>query len=552
MGNEIIQGLGVEIGANLSPLEQGLKKGLSEVKGFGEKVSSAAAPASAGLNKVENSGNKMTSSLKTNVTAFKGHLSSAATSVGSFAEKVKGGTESVKSGFDGMLSKAAGFATLAAGGFGLFELGKDALDYGNDIYELSQKLHISGQEAEQMNEILKLTNTDAKPFISTVIRLDKSIEEAGKKGNATTDALKEFGLKLTDGTDKLLPMNKQLDKLAEGYSKAAKNGMEEEYVAQVLGARGQALIPLLADYADAKEAASKITLFGVDKDQAHEAKISLMVLQGQVEQLGLAFADAFLPVITDMAPKIQTKLSEITTYFKNMYNDPEFQKLSTGDKIIFVIDESLKNLKTWMDTGGREKITLVVDKFTTILTELLTGTIDILMPTFITVGEALGEGILKGIGTSLEGLSYAFITRLVFAGKPEFAQSIIDEHNKYLKEHPKGDDTPFPDKNEQESPTATPAPIQHTDAYSPENNPLFVGPKMANGGIVKRATVLMAGEGREPEAITPLSKLKEFVSPSGAGGIHFHFNNPSIQSEADAEQLLNKAVRKLKYLGYSY
>lgn len=65
-------------------------------------------------------------------------------------------------------------------------------------------------------------------------------------------------------------------------------------------------------------------------------------------------------------------------------------------------------------------------------------------------------------------------------------------------------------------------------------------PQMAKGGIVTRPTLAVVGEGRESEAIIPLSKLESFVNGGGdsEGGTTVNFNQyGNIQSERDFDSL---------------
>ena len=107
--------------------------------------------------------------------------------------------------FSNLKNTILGLGASIAGGAGLFEMASSALEAGDATYTLSQKLAISTDEASSLNRIFKITDTSTQPFISTMLRLDKSIEGAGAKGNATTKALADFGIKLTDANEKLLP-----------------------------------------------------------------------------------------------------------------------------------------------------------------------------------------------------------------------------------------------------------------------------------------------------------------------------------------------------------
>ena len=221
-------------------------------------------------------------------------------------------------GFAAMQARLAGVMAIAVAGAGLFEVVKGATAAGNAVYQMSTKLNISAAEAADLNRILKMGDVDSQTFISTIIRLDRAVETAGKSGNATTNALKEFGISLTDSNNKLLPVNQQLDQLAQGYANAAKAGEEEAYVSEVLGARGQALIPILQQYNDLKEASSRVTTTGlIDPKASRELEIELKVLQMEATQLSNAFGAALIPVAKEVAPMIIDAMKSMISTIKD-------------------------------------------------------------------------------------------------------------------------------------------------------------------------------------------------------------------------------------------
>lgn len=68
---------------------------------------------------------------------------------------------------------------------------------------------------------------------------------------------------------------------------------------------------------------------------------------------------------------------------------------------------------------------------------------------------------------------------------------------------------------------------------------------LASGGIVSSPTYAMIGEGNEPEAVMPLSRLREFVG-AGGGGITVNINGGYYLSEDVARDLGGKIIDMLK------
>lgn len=246
------------------------------------------------------------------------------------SQMTKQSTSSKKLGADvsNLNSLFIKFATLAATGAGLFAFADSAVKAGDNVYKLAAKLGLTNQEAAALNRILKISDVEAQSFVSTMIRVDKAVQSAGEKGNMTTRTLDALGISLTDSTGRLLPLNQQLEKLAEGYAKAAKSGEEEAYVTAVLGARGAELIPLLRDYTVNMEAASRVKGIGIDPEQAHQAAIELKVLKMEASQLSMAFANALMPAAQEALPALISGLGEAVGLLKN--NKAELLTLGIG------------------------------------------------------------------------------------------------------------------------------------------------------------------------------------------------------------------------------
>ena len=81
---------------------------------------------------------------------------------------------------------------------------------------------------------MQVAGFQVETFTGIMVRLNKQVITAGDKGNEVTNTLKQFGVSLTDASGNLLPMNEELEKLAEGYKKAAESGQQEVYITQVL------------------------------------------------------------------------------------------------------------------------------------------------------------------------------------------------------------------------------------------------------------------------------------------------------------------------------
>ena len=226
----------------------------------------------------------------------------------------KGGVSGLSNGFGMLSAKAAAFMAVATTGAGLFSITEDSMKAGEGIYRLTTRLHTSAAEAAQLSRMFSLTGTDIHAITPLFARLDKQIETAGEKGNATTDAMARFGITLQDEAGNLLPINEQLAQLAKGYQQAAASGQEEAYTAEVLGGRGAALIPVLEQYDDLMEISSHVKTTGLlNPEEAHQAYLKWREMEMEAGQLKLALGSALLPVAEDLMPDVITGFQNLIT-----------------------------------------------------------------------------------------------------------------------------------------------------------------------------------------------------------------------------------------------
>lgn len=108
------------------------------------------------------------------------------------------GVKNLTSGFNVLSAKMAAVMAVAATGVGLFNITKDAMLAGENVYKLTQRLHVSAGEAATLNRMFQLAYTDIKSVIPLIARLDKQVSAAGNSGNDTSRALSRFGIALKD------------------------------------------------------------------------------------------------------------------------------------------------------------------------------------------------------------------------------------------------------------------------------------------------------------------------------------------------------------------
>lgn len=213
-----------------------------------------------------------------------------------------------------LIGRFQSMATAAAGAFGLASIIDGAVQAGDNIYKLSNRLNVTTAEAGKLSRILKLTGGDVDSFSTAIMRLDKTLfsdSEAGEKARST---LNLFGVSLTDASGKILPLNEQLENLAKGYKLAKDAGVQQEFLMTTLGTRGLALAQTLEQYTEAAETAARVKSIGLDAKEMHELALNMKVMQMEATQVQLAFTSALAPIAESVFPVIIEGLTESATY----------------------------------------------------------------------------------------------------------------------------------------------------------------------------------------------------------------------------------------------
>lgn len=207
--------------------------------------------------------------------------------------------------------KALGVATAV--GAGALAAAKSAMNTGNAIYELAQKMHTTNAEAAKMSLTFKMAGADANSAVPALIRLDKTIQSGGESGARMTAILSAYGVSLRDANGNMLPLNQQLLALAQGYRNAAAAGLENEYVTQTLGSRGAELVPVLSQMYEIQSRMANLPTTGLlDPNKAHEMMLDWREMQIEMNQVTGSLGAALLPVVQEILPKVNDGIKELT------------------------------------------------------------------------------------------------------------------------------------------------------------------------------------------------------------------------------------------------
>lgn len=235
-------------------------------------------------------------------------FSGAASSVGSLA-----------SSLGGLAIRAAGVgAAVVALGVGIAKASVAAIQGADSIFRLSQQMHTSIGAAVSLNRTFSMMGADTGSAVYAIMRLDKSVANAGASGNEATRTLAAFGVSLQDGSGAMLSYDQQLAALAEGYKKAKAAGLEEEFVMNTLGTRGKELVGVLDDYAAAQSRASQVVTAGIlDPGVAHSLSLEYNQMISQVKSFGSAFIQSLVPIAAEVMPSITGLFRELTQFIRD-------------------------------------------------------------------------------------------------------------------------------------------------------------------------------------------------------------------------------------------
>lgn len=242
--------------------------------------------------------------------------------ISKMANGASSGLDKLTGSFGLLSGKLAAFMAIATTGAGLFNITQDAMQAGENLYKLSNRLHLTTGEAASLNRVFSISGVNIQAVIPFFSNLDKQVLSSNKGLNSTSLALLSFGINLKDSAGNLLPLNRQLDELAAGYQRAAEAGKLEEFQAQILGRRGAELIPLLEDYKTNMQIANNVKTTGLlDPVEAHKLSIEWRTMNAEAGQLKTAFGAAMIPIAQAIMPEVTDGMKTFVSIIKDNKDD---------------------------------------------------------------------------------------------------------------------------------------------------------------------------------------------------------------------------------------
>lgn len=259
-------------------------------------------------------------------------------------DTMQGALTSTTSKVEGLIGSFTKFAGVVAGGFGLTSLISGAVTAGESVYQLSQKMGVTVAQAGEFKRILALTGGDADAASAAIMKLDKSMAGGGASAQKTQKIFDALGISLKDQQGHLLPLNQQMEQLADGYKKAEKAGYGQEFIMNTLGAKGLSLTQTLRDYAEAKENAAKIKSSGmIDAKQMHELDQEMKLINMQFGQLKVTGGAALAPLAKEFLPLALEDLSKAAVFIKD--NSSQIKTLTTDLVKLYAVYKSIQAVR---------------------------------------------------------------------------------------------------------------------------------------------------------------------------------------------------------------
>lgn len=266
-------------------------------------------------------------------------------------DTMQGALTSTTSKVESLIGSFTKFAGVAAGGFGLTSLISGAVAAGESTYQLSQRMGVTAAQAGEFKRILSLTGGDADAASKAIMKLDKTLTGGGSAAQKTQQIFDALGISLKDQQGHLLPLNQQMEQLAEGYKKAEKAGYGQEFIMNTLGAKGLSLTQTLREYAEAKEKAAQVKSSGmIDPKQMHELDQEMKLVNMQFGQLKVAGGAALAPLAKEFMPVILKGFSEAAVFIKN--NSTQIKTLTTDLVKLYAIYKSIQAVRAISTKAG--------------------------------------------------------------------------------------------------------------------------------------------------------------------------------------------------------
>jgi hypothetical protein len=455
---------------------------------------------------------------------------------------------------------------IAAAGAGILGLASKTGDYADRVLDLQQITGMSTDSIQEWQQVAKMAGTSTESVTEASTYLTKQMNLMREGTGKQAEALERLGIKFSD-LESASP-DERMNMLITSLQGVEDPALRAELGADLLSKKWEQLAPVVGSSTEqleswkqkAKESGNVMS--GEALNNANNFRMGMEDLKQEFLGAGMTIASDFMPILTnDVAPFVKgtviplmrdfaTKISDLIGWYQGL--SPEMQsaiKIGIGltaalGPVVLVTGKIIGVVGTLIPlAGGLSKALLFLSAnpiglVITGVAALVAGGV-LLYKNWDTVKEKgikAWNGLKDGIKVAANGIiSYP---NAILGGY----ESMINGIGRAVNSIPS---ISIPDW----------VPIFGGKTYSLPRVPSISLPRipaLAEGGIAVAPTLAMIGEGRESEAILPLSKLESLLqnnsrtSESGNGTIEniFHIASLIVREDADVD----KIARKLKQM----
>lgn len=225
---------------------------------------------------------------------------------------------------------------------GAMDAAKEAMQAGDAVYYLKERLSVNEADATFLQGIFKLDGTDVSGALKALQALDKALLSANEEGTKASQALAKYGETLTNGDGSLKNAREQLEAVARAYEKASEQGKGFQLLTETGMGRFSSLIAGWSGYVD--RSGEVVRAMNDSADAAHKMSDNMNDLQLQSDQIGKVWGNEVVKSMQG-ALKYQQQLKANQVNYENMHVD----ELRKGADFAAELDKRFSRLSAIMD-----------------------------------------------------------------------------------------------------------------------------------------------------------------------------------------------------------
>ncbi len=167
-----------------------------------------------------------------------------AADMGKATSIIGGGVKRMESAFSGLKSAILSVASTSA----LAQLGRSALEMGDEIAKASQKFGIGAKELSVMRYAAEMSDVEFGSLGTALKKLSTSAADAAVQMGEGNDAFKAMGISVKDSSGHLKPTAVLFEEVAKKMSGYKDSAEKTNLAVKVFGKAGQDIIPVMNEW----------------------------------------------------------------------------------------------------------------------------------------------------------------------------------------------------------------------------------------------------------------------------------------------------------------